>query len=60
MILQGDWIVGRELADGSLVDLFPDHEATAADFDTAAWVVYPTRDYVPARVRAFIDHLRAS
>lgn len=57
--LLADWTVADDLADGTLVDLFPEHEATAADFDTAAWLVYPTRDYTPARMRAFIDHVRS-
>ena len=56
--LLADWTVADDLASGELVDLFPDHEASAADFDTAAWLVYPTRNYVPVRVRAFIDHLK--
>lgn len=56
--LLADWTVADDLAAGTLVDLFPDHEASAADFDTAAWIVYPTRAYVSARARAFIDHLR--
>ena len=34
--LLADWTIGDDLADGSLVDLFPDREASALDFDTAA------------------------
>ena len=56
--LLADWTVAEDIAEGRLIDLFRTHEASAADFDTAAWLVYPTRAYVPARVRAFIDHLR--
>jgi DNA-binding transcriptional LysR family regulator len=33
--------------------------ATATDFDTAAWVLYPSRAYVPRKVRAFIDFLKS-
>ena len=56
--VQGRWIVGRELRRGDLVDLFPDHEATAAAFGgPSVWVVYPTRLYVPAKVRAFVAFL---
>lgn len=58
--LLADWTIAGDLKDGSLVDLFPDHEASASAFGTAAWIVYPSRNYVPARVRAFIDHLRRS
>lgn len=38
--------------------LLPDYEVTATDFDTAAWLIYPSRAYVPLKVRAFIDALK--
>lgn len=77
VIVQARWIVGRELRDGTLVDLFPDHAVTAAapggepaadrvagsatgddaDGEASAWLVYPTRAYVPRKVRAFVDHV---
>lgn len=28
------------------------------EFDTAAWLFYPTRDYIPLKLRAFINFLR--
>ncbi len=49
------WVVADALAEGRLVDLFPDWEATATDFDTSAWLVYPSRRYLPCKVRAFVD-----
>ena len=54
-----DWLCGEEVASGMLVNLFPDYECTATNFDTAAWLVYPSRDYIPLKLRAFIDFLRA-
>jgi len=56
--LLADWTVRDDIANGKLVDLLPTHEGTATDFDAAAWIVYPSRDYVPARLRVLIDHLR--
>lgn len=56
--LLADWTIRDDLRSGRLVDLFPKLEASAADFETAAWIVYPSRDYVPARLRAFIDYLK--
>lgn len=53
-----DWLCGKEIADGELVDLFPEYECTATDFDTSAWLVYPSRSYVPVKQRVFIDFLR--
>ena len=58
--LLAEWTVADDLASGALVDLFPDHEASAADFNTALWVVYPSRAALPRRARLLIDHLRAS
>ncbi|MEM9378979.1 MAG: LysR family transcriptional regulator [Planctomycetota bacterium] len=59
-ILQAEWIVGRELADGTLIDLFPDHEVTASYFDNAIWTLRPARAHEPAKVRAFLDFLRSA
>ncbi len=56
VILQGEWIVGRELAEGTLVDLFPDFEATASYFDNAIWTIRPRRAHEPAKVKAFLDY----
>ncbi|MGR3502627.1 LysR family transcriptional regulator [Pseudaestuariivita sp.] len=56
--LLADWTVSDDLANGSLIDLFPQHDASAGEFDSAAWVVYPSRGYMTARLRVFIDHLR--
>ena len=58
--LLADWTIGADIKEGTLVDLFPALDASAADFDTAAWIVYPSRSYVPAKTRTFIDHLKGS
>ncbi len=58
--LLADWLIGEDLAGGALVDLFPRHDVTATTFDTAAWLLYPSRKYLPAKVRATIDFLRAA
>ncbi|MBI1340796.1 LysR family transcriptional regulator [bacterium] len=56
--LLADWLIGDDLASGRLVDLFADHDVTATSFDTAAWLLYPSRTHMPARVRAVIDFLK--
>lgn len=53
-----DWLCRDELADGSLVKLFPDYECAGVDFDTSTWLVYPSRDYMPLKLSAFIDCLK--
>lgn len=54
-----DWLIGPDLAAGRLVDPFPAMRATATDFETAAWLVYPSRDWLPNKVRATIAFLRS-
>ena len=55
--LLADWLIGEDLVTGGLVDLFPDHEAAATAFETAAWILYPSRAYLPLKTRRFIDTL---
>lgn len=54
-----DWLVDEAITDGRLQDLFPGHRATATTFDTAAWLVYPSRAFLPNKVRVMIDFLRS-
>lgn len=58
--LLADWLVNDDIAMGTLIDVFPDHDCTATEFDTAAWILYPTRSYLPRKVRVTIDFLRAT
>lgn len=55
--LLANWLIDADIAAGGLVDLFPRFKVTATDFETAAWVLYPSRSYLPQKVRAFIDFL---
>lgn len=56
--LLADWIAEEALAKGELVDLFPDHQVTATSFDTGIWLLYPSRHFLPLKVRVMIDFLR--
>ena len=55
-----NWLVDADQQAGILVNVFPDYDVTATDFNTAAWLVYPSRAYVPAKVRGFVDFLKQS
>lgn len=57
--LLADWLIGDDVREGRLIDLFPACRVTAADFETAAWLLYPSRSFLPLKVRAVIDFLRA-
>lgn len=56
--LLAGWLVDQDIHAGRLVDLFPGWDVTATTFETAAWVVYPSRAYLPAKTRAMIDFLK--
>lgn len=56
--LLADWLIGGDLSDGTLIDLFPKHDVTATTFDTAAWLLYPSRTFLPRKTRVMIDFLR--
>lgn len=53
-----DWLVNRNIQDGALVDVFPDFEVTATGFETGIWALYPSKAYLPQRVRLMIDFIR--
>lgn len=55
-----NWLIDDDLRTGNLIDVFPTYEVTATDFNTAAWLVYPSRTYVPLKVRVFIEFLKTS
>ena len=40
--------------------VLPQYAVPATDFNTAAWLDYPSRAYVPRKVRVFIDFLKTA
>lgn len=56
--LLADWMTGPLIQAGTLVDCFPGWTVTATDFSTGAWLIYPSREFLPNKVRATIDFLR--
>lgn len=58
-VLLADWLIGEDMREGRLVDVLPAWDVTATTFETAAWIVYPSRAFLPAKVRQTIDFLRA-
>jgi len=59
LALLSDWLIGSSFEDGELVNVFPDHQVTATDFETMVWIVYPSRTYIPEKVRAFTFYLKS-
>ena len=52
--LRSTWEVGSDLAAGRLVQVLPDVEGSQ---DTAIHAIYPSRQFLPVKVRLFIDYL---
>lgn len=52
--LRATWDVGQELKSGELVRILPDYRGMSA---LAIHAVYPSRDFMPAKVNVFIEHL---
>lgn len=58
--LLAGWLIEPDLKEGRLIDLFPDHDVTATGFETAAWLLYPSRDYLPQKTRRVAAFLKQS
>ena len=56
--LLGDWLTEAEVRKGNLVRLFPGYDVAATSFDTAIWFMYPSKAYLPLKVRVFLDYLK--
>jgi DNA-binding transcriptional LysR family regulator len=58
LTVQADWIVGHELNSGALRHVLADWQVVVTDFDgPAVWALYPSRTYLPLKVRAFVSFL---
>lgn len=55
VILQPTFLVGKDLSDGTLVELMPQYRS----MELGIYAVYPTRKHVSAKVRALIEFLAA-
>jgi DNA-binding transcriptional LysR family regulator len=56
IILQPDFLVGEDLRGGTLVELLPQFHA----IDLGIYAVYPSRKYLPLKLRRLIDFLADS
>lgn len=57
-VLLSDWLIGDDLDEGRLVDIFPTYHVTPTNFQTAISAVYPNRKYTPRKVKLFVDFLQ--
>lgn len=52
-----DWLVSRSLQAGTLISLFPERRVARRDLNSAAWMVFPSRNYVPRKTRVMMEFL---
>jgi len=57
-VLLSNWLIDEDIAQGKLIDLFPDYRVTANEFNNAIWLGYPSRVHLPNKVRVMIDFLK--
>ncbi|HSE79087.1 MAG TPA: LysR family transcriptional regulator [Alphaproteobacteria bacterium] len=53
-----NWLIDDDVTEKRLLDLFPNYRVAATSFDTAAWLLYPSRAFLPQKVRVAIDFLK--
>lgn len=51
-------MVEQDLKARKLVQLLDKYEMSPTDLGAAAWVLYPSKDFVPSKVKLFVDFLR--
>ena len=54
-----NYLIDDAIARGDCIDLFPDYRVAASDFGTGVWLVYPSRTFLPQKVRAMITFLKS-
>lgn len=52
--LRSTWDVGQELSAGQLMRVLPNYQGTS---NTGIFAIYPSRQFLPVKVRLFIDYL---
>ena len=54
-----DILIRKELKRGSLVSLLNNYEVSPSDFDNNIWLLYPSKQFIPTRVRKFTETLES-
>jgi DNA-binding transcriptional LysR family regulator len=57
LALLPDWLIQEDIRDGTLIPLFEEFEVSATDYQSAVWLLRPSREYSPLKVRIFSELL---
>ncbi len=60
IVLLSNWLVDDAIKGGHLQNIFPDFQVSATDFSDKISFVYPSRSFVPEKVRAVMSFFRSS
>lgn len=60
LVLLPEWMVAHDVAEGRLVACLPALRAYPAGYEAEIFAVHARGELVPAKITAFVDHLRAS
>ncbi len=52
------WVVTQEERRGELERLLPEYAVGTSEFEIPVWLLYPSRRYLPLKVRAFAEFMR--
>lgn len=58
-VLLAEWLVNQDIKNGKLISILNDYQVTAENFDTAVWLLYPSRNFLPNKTRVMIDFLKS-
>ena len=53
-----NWLIANDLKAGRLIDLLPNYTASPGTEAISAWLIYPSKRFLPRRVRVAIDFLK--
>jgi len=58
--LLDDYTVAHEIASGRLKRLLPGYRVTNSSFDEGIYATFQQTDYLPGKIRAFLDFMAAN
>jgi DNA-binding transcriptional LysR family regulator len=50
-------LIQEDIRDGTLIPLFEEFDVSATDYKSAVWLLRPSREYSPLKVRVFSELL---
>ncbi len=58
-VLLADWMINEDIKNGKLITILNEYQVAAENFDSAIWLLYPSRNYLPNKTRIMIDYLKS-